>query len=59
VNTLPGSLYHHNWKQSGFSSLELVSTLIDLAQQRHQNQHTTTHTFSSSVLQLAGRGKKG
>ncbi|MFB6212928.1 MAG: D-alanine--D-alanine ligase family protein [Candidatus Magasanikbacteria bacterium] len=57
VNTLPGSLYQHNWKQAGLSNLELVTKLIELAQERYKNQENNAFNFESSVLQNAGGPK--
>ncbi len=57
VNTLPGSLYQHNWKTIGISNVELVTRLINLAQERFDSQKTTTYTFSSDILKQSG-GKK-
>lgn len=57
VNTLPGSLYHHNWKKVGVSNIELVTRLIDLAEERFANTKDLTRTFSSDILSQAGGGK--
>ncbi len=50
VNTLPGSLYHHNWKKAGVSGAELVTRLIILAEERFSKERKTTYTFESDVL---------
>jgi D-alanine-D-alanine ligase len=50
VNTLPGSLYHHNWKHVGVSSVALVTKLIALALERAKEGAELTHTFQSSIL---------
>ena len=34
VNTLPGSLYAHNWKKAGVSNRDLVFGLVRLAEER-------------------------
>lgn len=57
VNTLPGSLYHHNWKKSGVSGVQLISKLIALAQERFATSQNTTYAFNSSILQNAGGPK--
>ncbi len=57
VNTLPGSLYHHNWKTVGVSNVDLVSRLVALAQERFDAQKNTTYTFHSDVLKQSGGGK--
>jgi D-alanine-D-alanine ligase len=50
VNPLPGSLYAHNWKRAGVSSIELVSRLVHLAEERWQKQQKLNTTFSTNFL---------
>lgn len=50
VNTLPGSLYSHNWKKVGVSNLELVVTLVELAEERFASRQNITYTFNSAIL---------
>jgi D-alanine-D-alanine ligase len=50
VNPLPGSLYAHNWRAAGVSTVELVKDLIQLAEERHAEQSKTTTSFDSSFL---------
>lgn len=57
VNTLPGSLYQHNWKEVGVSNLSLVEKLIKFAKEKHKGRQETNFTFKSDILQNAG-GKK-
>lgn len=57
INTLPGSLYHHNWRKKGVSGVELVQKLIKYAKQRHDSQTDTTYAFSSDILSKAGGQK--
>lgn len=57
VNTLPGSLYAHNWKKVGVSGVELVTRLIALAEERFTLRQSTTYVFDSDILKNAG-GKK-
>ena len=57
VNTLPGSLYIHNWKQSGKSGITLVTRLIELAEQRHQESQRTSFAFHSDILNKVNGGK--
>ncbi|MDD4062732.1 MAG: D-alanine--D-alanine ligase [Candidatus Pacebacteria bacterium] len=58
VNTLPGSLYHHNWKKMGMSNVELVSKLISLAEDRFNSQKDIIHAFKSDILSKMNRGNK-
>lgn len=57
VNTLPGSLYHHNWKVAGVSNRELVLGLIELAEERFAAQKKNTYVFKSDILQKVGGPK--
>jgi D-alanine-D-alanine ligase len=50
VNTLPGSLYHHNWKKVGVSGVELVTKLVRLAEERFAERQNITYTFNSDIL---------
>ncbi len=53
VNTLPGSLYQHNWRRVGVSGVELVTKLVALAEERFTAGRNTTYTFSSDILNKA------
>ncbi len=57
VNTLPGSLYHHNWKKAGVSNMDLVVGLVKLAEQRAADQKKTKLTFQSDILKKVGGPK--
>jgi len=57
VNTLPGSLYHHNWKKAGVSNRDLVLGLISLAEERHVAQKKNTYAFTSDILKKVGGPK--
>ncbi|MEK7107208.1 MAG: D-alanine--D-alanine ligase family protein [Patescibacteria group bacterium] len=50
VNTMPGSLYHHNWKKAGVSDTELVLWLVRMAEDRFKAQANTNFTFRSDIL---------
>lgn len=51
VNPLPGGLYEHNWRAAGISSMELVQTLIRLAEERWQQRQQQNTVFSTNYLQ--------
>lgn len=51
VNPLPGSLYLHNWKQAGVSSVDFVQTLILLAKERHAERMSLSTSFTTNYLQ--------
>ena len=50
VNPLPGSLYAHNWRASGISSIDLVTRLVEYAQERFDCDKKIETTFSSNFL---------
>jgi D-alanine-D-alanine ligase len=50
VNPMPGDLYSHNWRAAGISSVELVSKLMQLAQERWTRQQSHATTFSTNYL---------
>jgi D-alanine-D-alanine ligase len=50
VNPLPGSLYQHNWMRAGVSGVDLVTRLVELAFQRHEQQKTLTTSFGTNYL---------
>lgn len=50
VNPLPGSLYAHNWRKKGVSNVELVTRLVELAEQRAHERQTLSTVFSTSFL---------
>ncbi len=51
VNPLPGGLYEHNWRAAGVSSVDLVQTLVRLAEERFQQQQQENTVFSTNYLQ--------
>lgn len=57
VNTLPGSLYHHNWKKAGVSNRDLVLGLVQLAEERFAAQQKTVYGFESDILKKVGGPK--
>ncbi len=57
INTLPGSLYHHNWRKKGISGVDLITKLIALADEKFAANQQTTYTFHSEILQKVGGAK--
>lgn len=51
VNPLPGSLYQHNWRAAGVSSVELVQALVHLAEERWQTKSHQNTVFTTNYLQ--------
>lgn len=51
VNPLPGSLYQHNWRAAGVSSVELVESLVHLAEERWQTKTKQNTVFTTNYLQ--------
>jgi len=50
INPLPGSLYAHNWRAKGMSNVQLVSKLIELAEQNWQEKSELSNTFKTNFL---------
>lgn len=50
VNPLPGSLYAHNWRAKGISNVELVTRLVELAEERHASRRNLSTAFSTNFL---------
>ena len=50
INPLPGDLYLHNWRAGGVSSVDLVSRLVELAEERFMRNQKIETTFSSNFL---------
>ena len=50
VNPLPGSLYAHNFRKAGISSMEMVDQLIGYALERHAQRQELATTFATSFL---------
>jgi D-alanine-D-alanine ligase len=59
VNTLPGSLYHHNWRKVGVSGVDLVTKLISLAEERYETHRGETYVFQSDILKKMNGPKVG
>lgn len=51
VNTLPGSLYQHNWKKSGVSNIDLVEKLVSLSEERFASNSEINSDFHSAILE--------
>jgi D-alanine-D-alanine ligase len=50
VNPLPGGLYAHNWRLAGISGVDLVTKLIQYAEQRWQTRQKLNTSFSTNYL---------
>lgn len=50
VNPLPGSLYAHNWRAGGVSSVDLVESLVRFAVERHEQKQQVETAFNTSFL---------
>jgi D-alanine-D-alanine ligase len=50
INPLPGSLYNHNWRASGVSNIELVTKLVELAEDRWAKKQRLSTTFNTNFL---------
>ncbi|MCE7936833.1 D-alanine--D-alanine ligase [Candidatus Saccharibacteria bacterium CPR2] len=50
VNTLPGTLYRHNWQKAGVSAVELVEKLLHFAIERFEESKRLTTVFNTNFL---------
>lgn len=50
INPLPGGLYSHNWNQAGISNVELVTKLVDLAEERWRQSQKLSTVFTTNYL---------
>jgi D-alanine-D-alanine ligase len=50
INPMPGSLYAHNWAKKGISNVELVTRLLDLAEEAYEKRESVKATFETSYL---------
>lgn len=57
LNTMPGTLYHHLWKESGVELGDLITRLLGYAKEKHQENAAMTHTFKSEILNVARSAK--
>ena len=53
INTMPGTLYHHLWKESGIHLPELIHRLLSLAKEQYQSKQQITTTFDTDILAYA------
>ncbi|MFY9463161.1 MAG: hypothetical protein WAP52_03175, partial [Candidatus Sungiibacteriota bacterium] len=51
INPLPGTLQAHVWEASGIPLPQLLEKLVGYAEERHAEEQSLMHAFSSSVLQ--------
>ncbi|HET7673054.1 MAG TPA: D-alanine--D-alanine ligase family protein [Candidatus Saccharimonadales bacterium] len=51
VNPLPGSLYAHNFRAAGISTVELVEELVRLSEERWQHEASRNTVFQTNYLQ--------
>ncbi len=50
INPMPGSLYAHNWRAKGVSSVELIARLLRLAEERYAKKQKIETTFVTNFL---------
>ncbi|GAC1392183.1 MAG: D-alanine--D-alanine ligase family protein [Candidatus Saccharimonadales bacterium] len=50
VNPLPGSLYVHNWRSVGYSNIDLVLKLVELADERYIERSKIATSFETNFL---------
>lgn len=60
VNTIPGSLSFHLWKQTGLNYTDLLNRLIDLSLKRNREEKNVIYSFDSNILsECSTNGLKG
>lgn len=57
INTLPGTLYHHLWKESGMEFSTLLQKLLNLAVERNEEKKQKSYIFESDILKYANQRK--
>jgi D-alanine-D-alanine ligase len=50
INTMPGSLAYYLWEEEGVRFDQLVSTLVQIALERHERRRGTTYSFAANLL---------
>jgi D-alanine-D-alanine ligase len=61
VNTIPGSLSFYLWSPKGIKFKDLLTRLIDLALERHEDSKKNTTSFPTNILEnfnLSGKASK-
>lgn len=57
INPMPGTVYHHLWKESGKEINSLLTQLLQFAMERHRRKNGYTYTFESGILDYANSMK--
>lgn len=50
VNTIPGSLSFHLWRETGLQYQQLLNEIIDLSLKRYREESNITYSFDSNIL---------
>ncbi len=60
VNTIPGSLSFHLWKETSLQYTDLLNKLIDLSLKRNREEQNMIFSFDSNILsEVSTNGLKG
>lgn len=51
VNTIPGSLSFYLWESKGIKFKDLLTRLIDIAYEKHNDKKSLVHIFNSNILE--------
>lgn len=51
VNTIPGSLSYHLWRETGLNYKDLLDELINLALKRNREEKELTFSFETNILE--------
>lgn len=52
INPLPGTFYHHLWKESGIGFDDLLKKLISYAEERYEEKKRINYVFESNLLEM-------
>ena len=50
VNTIPGSLSFHLWRETNLNYTDLLDKLVDLSLKRNREEKQITYSFDSNIL---------
>ncbi|MHB8070836.1 MAG: D-alanine--D-alanine ligase family protein [Candidatus Cryosericum sp.] len=60
INTIPGALSYYLWEATGMQYRDLLSKLVDLACEAHEDRRTNTVSYDvSDLLKISSQGKSG
>lgn len=58
INTIPGTFYHHLWRESGYNFEDILRELIEFAIEEQKRKNQLNYIFKSDILNKVS-GSKG